>query len=495
MWGRSAKREAPNLTTMNMEIKRIEILSVGVDVGSSTSHLAFSKLVLIKDEHSATRRFNIEERNIVYEGRIINTPIMSDNTIDINKLTEFFKEEYKRAEIDPEDIQTGAVIITGESARKQNAKQIAEALSNDAGKFVAATAGPNFESLIAAMGSGAAARSKDDNKTILSCDIGGGTSNIAVIKNGEILSTSCISVGGRVLGVSSKGKIWRIDEPALKVMQHLGLNYKIGDRISKADIESIACALAETLFEVIRGPAKSTLARQLMLTDNLTFPSRIDEYSFSGGIAELMYGGVDNYDDIGQILADQINLLAPKLSAAVIEPANKIRATVIGAGAYSLSISGSSGFMDDKIAFPIRNVPVIRVDVDRSNLSVEHIISQIDVSFQRFDFEEGEDIIALYFKDPVMASYPQLELFARSIEGALTNSIQNKIPIILIFDTDIACSVGSVIRRETDLKTNLLSLDELNLKEGDWIDIGEPLVAGQVFPVTVKSLVFHNSHS
>lgn len=480
---------------MNMEINRIEILSVGVDVGSSTSHLAFSKLVLIKDEHSVTRRFNIEERNVIYEGRIINTPILGDNTIDIKRLTDFFKEEYQRAKIDPEDIQTGAVIITGESARKQNAKQIAEALSNDAGKFVAATAGPNFESLIAAMGSGAAARSKEDNKTILSCDIGGGTSNIAVTKNGEILSTSCISVGGRVLGINSKGKIWRIDEPALKVMQHLGLNYKIGDKISKADIESIASTLAEALFEVIRGPAKSALARQLMLTDKLTFPSHIDEYSFSGGIAELMYGGVDNYDDIGQILADQINSLTPKLSAAVIEPANKIRATVIGAGAYSLSISGSSGFMDDKIAFPIRNVPVIRVDVDRSKLSVEHIISQINESFQRFDLEEGEDIIALYFKDPVMASYPQLELFARSIEGALTNSIQNKIPIILIFDTDIACSVGSVIRRETDLKTNLLSLDELNLKEGDWIDIGEPLVAGQVFPVTVKSLVFHNNNS
>jgi ethanolamine utilization protein EutA len=133
------------------------------------------------------------------------------------------------------------------------------------------------------------------------------------------------------------------------------------------------------------------------------------------------------------------------------------------------------------------------VDVDRSKLSIEHIISQINLSFQRFDVEEGEDIIALYFKNPVMAAYPQLELFARSIEGAFPNSIQNKIPIILIFDTDIACSVGNVIRRETDLKTNLLSLDELNLKEGDWIDIGEPLVAGQVFPVTVKSLVFHNS--
>lgn len=480
---------------MNMEINRIEILSVGVDIGSSTSHLVFSKLVLIRDEHSDTRRFNIEERNIIYEGRIINTPLLDDNTIDIDSLTDFFKEEYQRAGIDPEDIQTGAVIITGESARKKNAKQIAEALSNDAGKFVAATAGPNFESLIAAMGSGAAARSKEYNKIILSCDVGGGTSNVALTKNGEILSTCCISVGGRVLGVNSKGIIWRIDKPALKVMQHLGLNYKVGDQISREHSEMIAGTLAEILFEVIRGPAKSTLARQLMLTDNLIFPNHIDEYTFSGGVAELMYGGADNYDDIGKILADQINSLTPELSAAVVEPENKIRATVIGAGAYSLSISGSSGFKDDKITFPIRNVPVIRVDVDRSKLSVEHIISQINVSFQRFDHEEGEDIIALYFKDPVMASYSQLELFARSIEGALPNSIQNKIPIILIFDTDIACSVGSVIRRETDLKTNLLSLDELNLKEGDWIDIGEPLVNGQVFPVTVKSLVFHNNNS
>jgi ethanolamine utilization protein EutA len=474
-----------------MEINEIEILSVGVDVGSSTSHLAFSNLVLKKDERSVTRRFKIRERNIIYEGRIINTPLLDDRTIDIVRLTDFFKEEYQRAGVDSGDIQTGAVIVTGESARKQNARQIAEALSNDAGKFVAATAGPNFESLIAAMGSGAATRSKDNNKTILSCDIGGGTSNIAISNNGEILSTSCISVGGGVLGVSPEGKIWRIDEPAVKVMQHLGMNFKKGDQISSEDIENIAITLAEILFEVITGPATSALARQLMLTDDLTFPSRIDEYSFSGGVAELMYGGLDNYSDIGQILADQINALTPKLTSAVIEPANKIRATVIGAGAYSLSISGSSCFMDDQIAFPIRNVPVIRVDVDRSKLSFEHILAQINVSFQRFDLEEGENIVALYFKDPVMASYQQLELFARSIEVALANSIKNKVPIILIFETDIACGVGNVIRRETDLKTNLLTLDELNLKEGDWIDIGEPLVAGQVFPVTVKSLVFH----
>ncbi|MEJ2098701.1 MAG: ethanolamine ammonia-lyase reactivating factor EutA [Desulfobacterales bacterium] len=476
-----------------MEINEIEILSVGVDVGSSTSHLVFSNLLLKRDERSVSRRFNIEQRNILYEGRIINTPLLDDDTLDIDKLTGFFKDEYRRAGIDPADIQTGAVILTGESAKKQNAKHIAESLSNDVGKFVAPTAGPNFESLIAAMGSGAIARSKLHGNTILSCDIGGGTSNMAISRNGETISTSCISVGGRLLGVNAEGKIWRIDQPAMKLMRHLGLNYKIGDQISKADLEKIAGTFAEILFEVITGPAKSSLARQLMLTDDLDFPPQIDEYSFSGGIAELMYGQTGNFDDIGQILAAKINALIPALTSPVIEPKNKIRATVIGAGAYSLSISGSSGFMDQKISFPIRNVPVIRVDIDSAKLSIERIISQINTSFRRFDLDEGDDIVALYFKDPVQASYPQLELFAKSIEAALPRTIHKKLPIVLIFETDIACSVGSVMRRETDLKTNLLSLDELTLKEGDWIDIGEPLIAGQVFPVTVKSLVFYSN--
>ncbi|MGD8342131.1 MAG: ethanolamine ammonia-lyase reactivating factor EutA [Desulfobacterales bacterium] len=474
-----------------MKPDKLDILSVGVDVGSSTSHLVFSKLLLEKDERSATRRFKIRQRQIIYEGRIIHTPVLDDKTLDIKKLTEFFKAEYKHAGIHPKDIQTGAVIVTGESARKQNAHQIAEALSNDAGKFVAATAGPNFESLIAAMGSGAAARSKDNHKTILSCDVGGGTSNMAVIKDGQTLSTSCISVGGRLLGVGSNGKIWRIDPPARLVMQHLGLNHKIGDRISRADIKRIAVAFAKVLFEVITGPAISRLARQLMVTDNLRFPDRIDEYSFSGGVAELMYGGLNHYDDIGKVLAEQINTLIHRLVADVVEPANKIRATVIGAGAYSLSISGSSCFMDDQLAFPFRNVPVIRVDFDSSSLNLEHMVSQINAAFRRFDRDEGEDVVALYFQDPVQASYPQLELFARSIEASHANSIKNGLPIVLIFGTDIACGVGNVIRRETDLKSNLLTLDELMLADGDWVDIGEPLVGGQVFPVTVKSLVFH----
>jgi ethanolamine utilization protein EutA len=269
------------------------------------------------------------------------------------------------------------------------------------------------------------------------------------------------------------------------------MTYNIGDTIPNGDLDIIAATFADVLYEVITGPAKSPLARKLMLTHDLVFPSQIDEFIFSGGVAELMYGGLNNYNDIGHILANKIKAVSSRLPSAVIELPNKIRATVVGAGAYSLSVSGCSGFMDHQISFPLRNIPVVKVDVDQTRLSVEHVAFEINASYQRFDLTEGEGVVALYFTDPVRVSYPQLELFARSIEASLTNTIRRKLPVILIFETDIACSVGNVIRRETNLKTNLLSLDELKLREGDWIDIAEPLVDGQVFPVTVKSLVFH----
>ena len=281
-----------------MEINEIEILSVGVDVGSATSHLAFSNLFLKRDERSDSRRFQIHERNVIYEGKIINTPFLDNKTIDIDTLTDFLKEEYSRAGIDPEDIQTGAVVVTGETAKKDNAKLIVEALSNDAGKFVAATAGPNFESLIAAKGSGATTRSKDYNRTILSCDIGGGTSNIAISKNGVILSTSCIAVGSISLGVNPEGKIWRIDEPASKVMEHIGLNYKIGDHIPREDVERIAETRSGPGFQphdpVLRVPAG--------LTDFLCFSLR----GFGSQQAAVAQASIQMKEAVVGILRNQL---------------------------------------------------------------------------------------------------------------------------------------------------------------------------------------------
>lgn len=483
--------------SFGIDVDQIELLSVGIDVGSSTSHLVFSELTLERDETSPSLRFQVAKRNIMYSSPIIDTPLIDSQTIDIPAVVKFFKDQYATANINPEDVQSGVVIVTGETAKKQNAHEIVNLLAEDAGTFVAATAGPNFESVIAAFGSGATTYSQDSGKAVISCDVGGGTSNIAVSVDGNVVSTSCISVGGRLIGFSQDFIINRIDSPAQQILDDLEMNYTLGDKMSVEDITKVCEALTAALFEALQGSTQSELGKALMMTSDIELTSTEYIYSFSGGVAEMIYSQESqDYNDIGYFLGQAIKARAESLGLKIYEPENKIRATVIGAGCYTLQVSGSTSFLDDDtIAFPIRNVPVIRVDIQHEKLSEEYVQTEIERSFERFDITEGSEVVALSFEDPVRAVYGKLRLFATSLASALPNSIKKKIPIILIFKRDIGNSVGNVIRRETAIDDFLISIDEIDVAEGDWIDIGSPLINGQVVPITVKSLIFERNNT
>ena len=471
----------------------LNLLSVGIDVGSSTSHLVFSRLALRRERSfmNPTNRFQLVDREITYESEIIFTPLLDRTTIDIEAIVEFCKDEYQKAGITPEMVDTGAVVVTGETAKKQNADEIVRRLASESGKFVSAAAGPNFESILGAMGSGIVALSRETNRTIMNVDIGGGTSNLAIASNGNVLTTSCINVGGRLLGIDDEFKIWRIDEPTNFVMNELGMNYKLGDIIPEEDVRIIAREYAKALVEVMRGPANSRIAWELMMTGDIELSKHIDEFSFSGGVAEIYYGSEETYDDIGRYLAEEIRTLVDEQGLSIIEPENLIRATVIGAGAFTLSVSGSTCYFDESIEFPISNIPVIPVNVTKENYSPDTVGKEIERAFTKIDMVEGKDLVALYFKDSLYRSYTWLQEFVQAIEHALPKSIASKKMIILLFKSDIGKMVGLTIRRETSIQNNLICLDELYLEEGDWIDIGAPLHEGQVFPVTVKSLVFN----
>ncbi|MHA1347532.1 MAG: ethanolamine ammonia-lyase reactivating factor EutA [Candidatus Heimdallarchaeaceae archaeon] len=473
----------------------LQVLSVGIDVGSSTSHLVFSSLTLRRERSflNMSNRFHLINRNIIYEGTIIDTPLIDRYTIDIDAVVEFCEEEYRKAGIEPSMVDTGAVIVTGETAKKQNAAEIVRRLSSETGKFVSASAGPNFESLLGAMGSGVVDLSRKNESTIMNVDVGGGTSNLAIASNGNVHSTSCINVGGRLLGIDENFKIWRIDEPSEFLMKELNMSYQIGDIIPEEDVRMIAHEYAKALVEAMIGQASSNIAKELMMTDDLDFTIPIDEYSFSGGVAEMIYGESNAYNDIGTYLAKEIRDLMEDLNLHIIEPENKIRATVIGAGSFSLSVSGSTCYFDKSILFPLENIPVINVNIRKENFSHENLKKEVNLAFKRFDMKEGEDLVALYFKDPIHRSAFYLLEFAKAIEKALPNSISNNMMTILIFDQDMGGSVGIALRRETAIQNNLICMDELDLEEGDWIDIGAPLYSGQAFPVTVKSLVFNKN--
>lgn len=473
----------------------LNVLSVGIDVGSSTSHLVFSGLTLRREQSfmNMSNRFHLINRKLIYEGNIIDTPIIDRFTIDIDAVVEFFEGEYKKAGITTEMVDTGAVIVTGETAKKQNAEEIVKRLSSTTGKFVSAAAGPNFESLLGAMGSGIVDQTQEEENTIMNIDVGGGTSNLAIASKGQVTSTSCINVGGRLLGIDKDFKIWRIDEPTEFLFKELGLDHKIGEIIPEKDVRLVAQEYAKALVEVMKGPAKSKIAKKLMMTDDLGFSIPIDCYSFSGGVAEFIYGQDNKYDDIGVYLAEEIQVLMKKYKLPILEPENKIRATVIGAGSFSLSVSGSTCYFDKSILFPLENIPVINVNIQKEKYSQENLKKEIDIAFRRFDMHEGEDLVALYFKDPIYRNNFYLSDLAKAIAEALPNSVVDNKLVILIFDQDMGGSIGIALRRDTALKDNLICMDELELEGGDWIDIGAPLYSGQAFPVTVKSLVFNKS--
>src|SRR5882672_9901200 len=171
-------------TGRSLEVEdEIRLTSVGVDIGSSTSHIVFSLLVLERLDN----RYVVAERKVLHESDVLLTPYSADATIDALALGQFIETQYRLANVDPKSIDTGALILTGVAVRRANARAIGELFAAQAGKFVSVSAGDALEATLAAHGSGAVARSIRESARVMNVDIGGGTSKIAVCEAGEIV--------------------------------------------------------------------------------------------------------------------------------------------------------------------------------------------------------------------------------------------------------------------------------------------------------------------
>lgn len=481
-----------------MDLKRVK--SVGIDIGTSTTHVIFSELVL-KKSLKKTQKYEIAERNILYKSKIYLTPLINSSTIDIQKLQTIFEEIYTDAGISIADIDTGAVIITGETARKENADLVVASMAEHAGKFVGATAGPNYESIISAHGSGALKYSEEHfEKLVVNIDIGGGTSNIAVLQAGKILDTACINIGGRLIVFEDNESfiVKKTENAILTCASFMDpvVKVSVGSHITNEQVTQVSEMLVQSLFEILSGKSfneLSILSQKLLMTDpivKIPTGSKQVELMFSGGVSEYIYTDFsERYTDNAVFLAQAIkNYMTHQDQFVLIEPEQRIRATVVGAGQYSLSVSGSTTFVSEKLTFPIRNVPVVYVPMTSSMIA--DMSSEIKLSLSKLDLKDGDEF-ALAFDDPVKPVYSNLTNFTKGLEKSLPlTTAKTDFPLILVFNSDIGNSVGNVAKRETLIQSEILSLDEIALKEGDFIDIGEPIIGRNVIPVVVKTLVF-----
>ncbi len=467
--------------------------SVGIDIGSTTTQLVFSRLTLgfVEERH----KYDIVDREITHLSDVSLTPFDDAYNIDVDCLSGILSTAYEDAGRSPEDIDTGAIIITGVAALRHNAERILNLFAGQMGRFVCATAGPNYEAILAAHGSGAVELSSRILKTVMNIDVGGGTTKIAVAQKGEIVDTAALYVGARHVVLDEEGRTLRVEEPAEIVAADNGFNITPGHVVSEEQRLALASTLADCLFQVISNGGLSPLTERLMQTPPLSFNGKPDIVVFSGGVSEYIYGYEDeSFGDLGIVLGEEIRKRMRDLGATVAEPAERIRATVIGESQYTLQVSGTTNLVSGPGLLPMRSLPVVAPQFASSALTQDEVEEEIKRAVEMHDLDVALDPFALAFRRSVITqpSYQLMKKLSEAVITVLGGKVKLGGTVVLVFEADIGMGIGRVIREEVAPDLNLISIDEIKLGDFNYIDIGEPTGDRGFIPVIIKSLVFPN---
>jgi ethanolamine utilization protein EutA len=467
----------------------IVILSVGVDIGSSTSHLVFSRIVLERLDS----RYVVTTRETFYESDILLTPYTEEESIDAEKLGAFIQKQYGFAKVEPSEIDTGALILTGVAVRRKNARAIADLFAAQTGKLVAVSAGDSLETVMAAYGSGAVQRSARDKAIVMNVDIGGGTSKIAVCSGGKVVDLTAVDVGARLVVTDSDGRITRMEEAGRQFAAELGFKLGIGAMLKPEEARALAARMADRLFDAMLANSPKVGNSSLLRLDPISHRGDIDEVTISGGVSEFVYGREKgSFGDLGPLLGQEIRARIEAWGPRLEKPSEGIRATVIGASQYTTQVSGSTIYVWPMEILPLRNVPVIAPDmkIEGEEIDAKEVAGSIKAVLKRLDLADGEKPVAVFAPWRGSATFARLDAFCRGIVDGLANVLAHGHPIVLVGDGDVGGLTGIHMREELGLDFPVVSIDGLELKEFDYIDIGAILDTSGAVPVVIKSLIF-----
>jgi ethanolamine utilization protein EutA len=472
----------------------ITLVSVGIDIGSSGTQVIFSRVYMRRLSEELTSRYFVVKRETLYQSPVALTPYQSETRIDERAVGDIVDAAYTAANIHPDQIDTGAVILTGEALRRENAKAIADVISEMGGEFVCATAGHHMESLLAAYGSGAARASHDLKQPVLNVDIGGGTTKLALVENGKVVHTAALHIGGR-LAVVEGGKLTRLDPAGQQLAKNAGISWKLGDSVSDAQLTRVTDWMADALLAALKVSPTPSPVDALWLTEPLEPLEGIAGVMFSGGVAEYIYGReARDFGDLGRRLGTALRkrLDAGGLAHTLLPAGECIRATAIGASEYSVQLSGNTVYVSNPgELLPRKNLQVLQPDIALGEaIDSARVTQALRRHFEAFDLVEGEAEVAIAFRWQGPPSFDRLSALARGIVEALPMTLLNSRPIYLVLDGDVAHSLGALLKEEWSIASEVLVIDGISLWDFDYIDLGRVRMPSYTVPVTIKSLVF-----
>ena len=476
----------------------VTLTSVGIDIGSSGTQVIFSKINLRRLSEDLTSRYFVVSRETLFLSPVSLTPYQSETRIDDAALQKIIADAYTGAGLAAKDVDTGAVILTGEALRRENAESISGMLAAGGGDFVCATAGHHMESMLAAYGSGASRVSSAEGKRILNMDIGGGTTKLALVKGGRVVATAAVHVGGRLQVVDGDGRIVRLDPAGRAHARRAGFEWKLGDVVEEADLDRVADVMADTLMQALSGTMPDDVAA-LYLTDALPSLDGIEGVMASGGVAEYIYGReARDFGDMGRRLGRAVRrkLDMGALPWPLLPAGECIRATALGASEYSVQLSGNTSYISNPgVLLPRRNLQVLQpVFAFAEDVDADALAKAIRVHRKSFEAESVDAEIALAFHWQGAPAYPRIRALAEGIASSLADKVAARKPIYVMLDGDIAQTLGSILREDCGVMSEILCIDGVLLMDFDYIDLGRVRVPSYTVPVTIKSLVFSDSH-
>ena len=472
-----------------------DILSVGIDIGTSTTQLVFSRITMENTTgYFSVPRVSITGKQVIYKSEVYLTPLLTPVLIDGAAVREIVAGEYRRAGFTPAEVDTGAVIITGESARKENAEAVLMELSRFAGEFVVSTAGPDLESVVAGKGSGAYQYSLDHDLRTVNLDIGGGTTNIVVFDSGVAKARCCYDIGGRLIRLDRDLTVQSVSPSADRIARAVGVTLRPGTRATVEDLRRVTDKMADLLAQVLSLKPQEPLLEEVRTAGSSpmeTGGKRPDRLFFSGGVADCMNAGKDSfpYGDIGVLLGRSIAGGVLASSIPVVRGSETIRATVVGAGTYTTSISGST-ITYAKELLPMKNIPALRLGEDEEESVFQGDWKPLAFRLRWFLDQSGADQVIVALKGRDDPSYEELKHAAASLARGAEETLAPELPLLVVLEKDIAKALGIRLRDELRGSRKVVCIDGIRAEQGDYVDLGRPVMDGMVIPVVVKTLLF-----
>jgi ethanolamine utilization protein EutA len=473
----------------------VDLVSVGIDIGSSGTQVIFSLVRMRRQTDHLSSRYSAVSREQLYQSPIALTPYARDGLIDKDALAAIIDDAYREAKITPELVDTGAVILTGEALRRENARHIAEILAGRGGQFVCTMAGHHIEAMLAGYGSGAAWASNERGERILNIDIGGGTTKFAILERGRVTATAAIHVGGRLHVFDAGRALTRLEPAGRHLAAEAGMDWALGRTVTEAEIDRLAQWMADAIVAAATEARPSEAVRALFLTDPLPSLEDIASVMFSGGVSEYVYGSeAADFGDMGKVLGARLaaRIAGGGLPWPVLPKGTGIRATALGLSEYSVQLSGNTIFVSDPEAvLPRRNLRVVRPPCTFPDIiEPSAVAASIASHLAKYGSEDPNEEIALAFEWRGLPTHARISAFAAGITLGLGKDIRGRRPLSVVLDGDIARTLGRILRDELHVAAPLLVVDGVLLSDFDYIDFGRMRQPSQTVPVTIKSLLF-----